>query len=134
MKKEDFNAICDGTYFKINKKYLLSDSDIDYIVNEIKQARNFFENQLKLLPDIDTSKRFCFPQGFPQGPEFWASLRFSSPVNSKIFFTIWIKIVNHKIEEFEFNLESFMSERGGLITRADNLEEFKERVTSWLEN
>ena len=130
MKKEDFNAICDGTYFKINKKYILSDSDIDYIVNEIKQARNFFENQLKLLPDIDASKRFWFTQGL----EFWASLRFSSPVNSKIFFTIWIKIVNHKIEEFEFNLESFMSERGDLITCADTLEEFKERVTSWLEN
>ena len=130
MKKEDFNAICDGTYFKINKKYILSDSDIDYIVNEIKQARNFFENQLKLLPDIDASKRFWFTQG----PELLVSLRFSSPVNSKIFFTIWIKIVNHKIEEFEFNLESFMSERGGLITCADTLEEFKERVTSWLEN
>lgn len=130
MKKEDFNAICDGTYFKINKKYLLSNSDIDYIINEIKQARNFFENQLKLLPDIDISTRFCFTQN----QEFWASLRFSSPVNSKIFFTIWIKIVNHKIEEFEFHLESFMSERGDLITCADTLEEFKEIVTSWLEN
>lgn len=129
MKKEDFNAICDGTYFKINKKYILADSDIDYIVNEIKQARNFFKNQLKLLPDIDASKRYCFTQM----PEFWASLRFSYQVNSKIFFTIWIKIVNHKIEEFEFNLESFISERDGLITRADTLEEFKERVTSWLE-
>ena len=129
MKKEDFNAICDGTYFKINKKYILSDSDIDYIVNEIKQARNFFENQLKLLPDIDVSKKFCFIEG----PEFWAGLRFSSPVNSKIFFTIWIKIINHKIEEFEFYLESFMSDHKGLITCADTLEEFKERVTSWLE-
>lgn len=129
MKKEDFNAICDGTYFKINKKYILSDSDIDYIVNEIKQARNFFENQLKLLPDIDASTRFCFTQV----PEFWASLRFSSQVNSKIFFTIWIKIVNHKIEEFEFSLESFMSDYKCLITCADTLEEFKEKVTSWLE-
>ena len=130
MKKEDFNAICDGTYFKINKKYILSDSDINYIVNEIKYARNFFENQLKLLPDIDANQRFWFTQG----PELLVRLRFSSPVNSKIFFTIWIKIVNHKIEEFEFNLESFMSERGGLIACADTLEEFKERVTSWLEN
>lgn len=130
MKKEDFNAICDGTYFKINKKYLLSNSDIDYIVNEIKQARNFFENQLKLLPDMDASKRFCFTRV----PEFRAGLRFSSPVNSEIFFTIWIKIVNHKIEEFEFYLESFTSERVGLITCADTLEEFKERVISWLEN
>lgn len=130
MKKEEFDEICDGTYFKINKEYLLSDSDIDYIVNEIKQARNFFENQLKLLPDIDASKRFCFIKD----SEFCASLRFSSPVNSKIFFTIWIKIVNHKIEEFEFHLESFMSARGGLITCADTLEEFKERVTSWLES
>lgn len=130
MEKEDFNTICDGTYFKINKKYILSDSDINYIVNEIKQARNFFENQLKLLPDLDASKMYCFIKDL----EFWAGLRFSSPVNSKICFTIWIKIVNHKIEEFEFYIESFMSDHKGLTTSANTLEEFKERVISWLEN
>lgn len=129
MKKEEFDAICDGTYFKINKEYLLSDSDIDYIVNEIKQARYFFENQLNLLPNIKVSQIFHFGEA----SEVWIGLRFNHSTSSKIFFRIWIKIDSHKIEKFEFELEDFKNSIGTDIIARANLEEFKKEVITWLE-